>query len=99
MLLDKLASDAEHPQRGMSSRRPRSPSLIHNVKQRPPTIFTSKINGKHHFASQSREAAWARVIGAGSGRVKRKNRPKSGFFQGSVDMAPFPKIGTARLYI
>src|SRR5580698_8320994 len=34
---------------------------------------------------ESREAAWARVIGAGSRRVKRKNRQKSGVFQGPVD--------------
>jgi hypothetical protein len=33
----------------------------------------------------SREAAWARVIGARFGQVKRKNRPKSAFFQGPVN--------------
>src|SRR5262245_46816409 len=98
-LLDSLRQSLTFDASGYPSRRPRSPSLNHNVKQRPPTIFTSKFNGKHRFGGISREAAWARVIGAGSGRVKRKNRPKSGFFQGSVDAGPSPKIGTPPLYI
>jgi len=42
----------------------------------------------------SREAAWARVIGARSCQVKRKNRPKSAFFQGPVDTGA--RTGTLR---
>jgi hypothetical protein len=98
-LLDSLRQSLTFDASGYPSRRPRSPSLNHNVKQRPPTIFTSKFNGKHRFEGISREAAWARVIGAGSRRVKRKNRPKSGFFQGSVDTVPCPEAGTSRRYI
>lgn len=98
-LLDSLRQSLTFDASGYPSRRPRSPSLNHNVKQRPPTIFTSKFNGKHRFERLACEAAWARVIGARSWRVKRKNRPKSGFFQGSVDAASRPQTRTARLYI
>ena len=98
-LLDSLRQSLTFDASGYPSRRPRSPSLNHNVKQRPPTIFTSKFNGKHRFGGISREAAWARVIGARSWRVKRKNRQKNGFFQGSVDTAQRPEAGTPRLYI
>ena len=34
---------------GIPSRRPRSPSCDHNVKQRRQTIFASKFNGEHRF--------------------------------------------------
>lgn len=49
LINEDLAFDAS----GYPSRRPRSPSLNHNVKQRPPTIFTSNFNGKHRFATSA----------------------------------------------
>jgi hypothetical protein len=42
--------------------------------------ISRQIQRYHLLQGRSREAAWARVIGAGFGQVKRKNRPKCAFF-------------------
>jgi len=56
---------------GYPSRRPRSPSLNHNVKQRAERRISRLISTITPLRNNSREAAWARVIGARSGQVKR----------------------------
>jgi len=48
-------------------------------------VFTPLFNETPLAQRTLREAAWARVIGAASPQVKRKNRGKSAFFQAVVD--------------
>ena len=98
-LLDSLRQSLIFDASGYPSRRPRSPSLNHNVKQRRQTIFASKFNGNTRFVGISREAAWARVIGARFWQVKRKKDEKIAFFQGPVDRVLRPKFACVRLYI
>ena len=98
-LLDSLRQSLNLDASGYPSRRPRSPSLNHNVKQPAERRISRLISTIAPPRSDSREAAWARVIGAGVAPVKRKNRQKSAFFQGPVDAALAARALTKRLYI
>src|ERR1700761_6673096 len=75
------------------------------------TMSNSPSNRRFHVTFQRnttretyvREAAWARVIGAASPQVKRKNRRKNAFFPRAVDelSAAFPinRLCRCGLYI
>ena len=67
LINEDLAFDAS----GYPSRRPRSPSLNHNVKQPAERRISRLISTIAPLRNDSREAAWARVIGAGFRQVKR----------------------------
>ena len=57
--------------------------------------ISRQIQRYHSLQGRSREAAWARVIGAGFGQVKRKNRPNCAFFCRPVEdrkPAPSPSL-------
>jgi len=70
-LLDSMRQSLSLDASGYPSRRPRSPSLNHNVKQPAERRISRLISTIVPPRNNSREAAWARVIGAGSRRVKR----------------------------
>ena len=82
-LLDSLRQSLTFDASGYPSRRPRSPSLNHNVKQPAERRISRPISTITPLRNNSREAAWARVIGARSPCVKRKNRQKKRFFSGA----------------
>jgi hypothetical protein len=66
-------------------------------------VFTPLFNETPLAQQTLRKAAWARVIGAASPQVKRKNRGKNAFFQAVVDglfgMSPKARLWRSGLYI
>jgi hypothetical protein len=73
-----------------SSRRPRSPSCNHNVKE---LVFWRELPfcQKRNTASKlGPQAAWARCIGGGISPVNRKSHGIYGIFPGAVDSSPAP---------